>query len=243
MLILSATTDVTDDFSTLEVYVYDPLTSNLYIHHDIALPAFPLTMAWGDVNSAGGSGSYVAVGTFKPGIEIWNLDVLSALEPSCVLGGEDLSEDEERQAREMMEAYQAKKEGKKGKAAPAPTQVPSGEGKLLPGSHTDAVMCLSWSKIHRNLVLSGSADSTVKLWDVTAPKSPLSTFEHHADKVSSVAFHPTDGHVYASGSFDKCVCVVDARNADSAKRAVHGADIEVSVRVAKDGGSVHLTLF
>ena len=32
--------------------------------------------------------SFVAVGTFKPGIEIWNLDVLDPLEPTAVLGGE-----------------------------------------------------------------------------------------------------------------------------------------------------------
>ncbi len=32
-------------------------------------------------------GSYVAVGTFHPSIEIWNLDVIDALEPNAVLGG------------------------------------------------------------------------------------------------------------------------------------------------------------
>ncbi len=32
-------------------------------------------------------GSYVAVGTFHPSIEIWNLDVIDSLEPAAVLGG------------------------------------------------------------------------------------------------------------------------------------------------------------
>ena len=32
-------------------------------------------------------GSYVAVGTFHPSIEIWNLDVIDPLEPTAVLGG------------------------------------------------------------------------------------------------------------------------------------------------------------
>ncbi|CAN0424574.1 unnamed protein product [Scytosiphon promiscuus] len=31
--------------------------------------------------------SYCAVGTFEPGIEIWNLDVLDPLEPTATLGG------------------------------------------------------------------------------------------------------------------------------------------------------------
>lgn len=36
----------------------------------------------------GGRGSYAAVGTFRPGIELWDLDVLDPLEPTRVLGGE-----------------------------------------------------------------------------------------------------------------------------------------------------------
>lgn len=31
--------------------------------------------------------SLVAVGTFHPEIEVWNTDVIDALEPACVLGG------------------------------------------------------------------------------------------------------------------------------------------------------------
>lgn len=30
----------------------------------------------------------MAVGTFRPGIEIWDLDVIDPLEPSRILGGE-----------------------------------------------------------------------------------------------------------------------------------------------------------
>ena len=32
-------------------------------------------------------GSFVAVGTFQPDIEIWNLDVVDVMEPTAVLGG------------------------------------------------------------------------------------------------------------------------------------------------------------
>ena len=39
-------------------------------------------------------GSYVAVGTFQPGIEIWDCDVMDVIEPECVLGG--LVEDKRR---------------------------------------------------------------------------------------------------------------------------------------------------
>ncbi len=35
-----------DEYSCLEVYVYDRDEGSLFVHHDIALPAFPLTLAW-----------------------------------------------------------------------------------------------------------------------------------------------------------------------------------------------------
>jgi periodic tryptophan protein 1 len=73
----------------LEVHVYEQQTGNLFVHHDIPLPSFPLCLAHGDISPNGSAGNFCAVGTFGPGIEVWNLDVLNALEPSCILGGED----------------------------------------------------------------------------------------------------------------------------------------------------------
>jgi hypothetical protein len=35
-------------------------------------------------------GSFVAVGTFKAGIEIWDVDVIDPLEPTQILGGEKI---------------------------------------------------------------------------------------------------------------------------------------------------------
>ena len=90
-----------DEYSCLEVYVYDRDEGALFVHHDIALPAFPLALAWmghppgvsvaaEDVSAANRpSGNFVAVGTFEPGIEIWNLDVLEALTPTATLGGRE----------------------------------------------------------------------------------------------------------------------------------------------------------
>jgi len=191
-LCLVGTTD--EDFSALEVYVYETNTGNLYVHHDIALPAFPISIAWGDINHKGEAGNFAAVGTMNKGIEVWNLDVLDALEPAFVLGGEG--------------------EG----------------GALVKGSHEDAVTSLSWNKSHRHVIASGSADKTVKIWDVTSYDSgPSMTFTHHKDKVNCVNWHPTEGTILASGGFDKRVCVADARSADgsSCKSAKLGnCDVE-----------------
>ena len=62
--------------------------ANLYVHHDIMLPAVPLCLAWLDcVPSGEEHGNLVAVGSMEPGIELWALDVMDAVEPLATLGG------------------------------------------------------------------------------------------------------------------------------------------------------------
>lgn len=43
-LLVTATAE--NDHSNLEVYVYDHKTSDLYVHHEIILSAFPLCLEW-----------------------------------------------------------------------------------------------------------------------------------------------------------------------------------------------------
>ncbi|CAI5957483.1 unnamed protein product [Closterium sp. NIES-65] len=125
LLILAARNE--DDVSFIEVWVCEEQQRqegedgddvaqndkelNMYVHHDIMLPAFPLALAWMDFNpsaaaaaaAAGSSaaaiaaagagasvlapGNFVAVATMDPAIEIWDLDVLDEVEPAASLGG------------------------------------------------------------------------------------------------------------------------------------------------------------
>jgi periodic tryptophan protein 1 len=158
-----------DDHSHLEVQLLAE-DGTMFTHHDISLPDFPLCLAWldcppfrNDPNTAGQEvvGNYIAVGSFQPAIEIWNLDVLDPLEPSAVLGG--------------LDPGAAKPKMKSGKKATKET--------YLAGSHTDAVMGLSWNRNFRQAIASASADKTVKIWDVTTQQCSH-TFTHHTDKVT-----------------------------------------------------------
>lgn len=208
---------IDQDFATLEVHVYDRNSGSLYVHHDIPLPSFPLCLAHGRVGANGTLGNFCAVGTFSPGIEIWNLDVLNALEPSCVLGGEDTAI-----ADELMKA--AVLGGKQSRHA-----KPNTSSGLRPGSHKDAVMALSWNQIHKQVIASGSADRTVKLWDVTKDSSdgPAATFSHHKGKVQCVEWHPQEGTLLATGSYDKSVTLLDARsNGENVKKVRINGDCE-----------------
>jgi periodic tryptophan protein 1 len=224
-LLVTAKTE--DEISQLEIYVYDETQENLYVHHDIMLPSFPLCLEWLDFHPAGpassvpnvsATGNYIAVGTMEPEIEIWSLDTLEAIYPTSVLGRPDLSKSH--------------------------TPVPVGTGKkkrkktklrtVSPMHHVDAVLDLAWNKTHRNLLASASADTTVKLWDLN--RSPiegqgdsegaLRSFQVHKGKVQSVQWNPKEPTVLLTGSYDHTVRMFDSRAPEKGLVAILGADVE-----------------
>eukprot|EP00899_Mesostigma_viride_P013023 jgi/Mesvir1/21721/Mv04133-RA.1 len=225
-----------DDVSHLEVWVYSDTTPekgeeegsvDFYVHHDILLGGYPLCVAWMDCDprgagaSSGGSlGNFAAVGTFKPEIEFWDLDVLDDVEPVLVLGGEKapaVGGDEGGEG----EGKKEKKKKKKKKKAVGPD--------LKPGSHTDAVMALTWNAEYRNVLASGSADYTVKVWDITAEECKH-TLTHHRGKVQSVLWNPQAPTVLLTGSFDRTAQLADMRAPDTSKplKWELGSDVEAA---------------
>ncbi|KAK7386053.1 hypothetical protein VNO78_32123 [Psophocarpus tetragonolobus] len=175
-----------DEVSYLEVWVIEDVDSsdmNIYPHHNIILPAFPLSTAWLDCPLKGGErGNFIAVGSMEPSIEIWDLDVIDEVQPCVVLGGFE----------------EKKKKGKKK------------SGKHKEDSHTDSVLGLAWNKEYRNILASASADKRVKIWDVVAGRCDI-TMEHHSDKVQAVAWNHHAPQVLLSGSFDHTVVLKDGR--------------------------------
>jgi periodic tryptophan protein 1 len=214
-----------DEISQLEIYVYDESQDSLYVHHDIMLPSFPLCLEWLDFHPAGhtsnssSTGSYVAVGTMEPEIEIWCLDTLEAIYPASVLGRPDLS-----QKHTPIPLGTGKKKRKKTKSR-----------SVCATHHVDAVLGLAWNKNHPNLLASASADTTVKLWDLTRPSGgdgdgesggALRSFQTHKDKVQSVQWNNTEPTVLLTGSYDRTVRTFDSRAPEKGLVAILGADVE-----------------
>ncbi|KAI8980019.1 transducin family protein/WD-40 repeat family protein [Trametes punicea] len=223
-----------DEISQLEIYVYDESEENLYVHHDIMLPSFPLCLEWLDFQPVSSPaarpspdsgapaqfGNFIAVGTLEPEIEIWSLDVVEAMYPDMVLGRPDKTA-----AHVPTPLGTGKKKRKKTKARP-----------VSAAHHVDAVLGLSWNRTHRNLLASASADKTVKLWDLTRDptingeggegEGALRSFDVHKDKVQAVQWNQADPTVLLTGSYDRTVRTFDSRAPDAGVGAVVGADVE-----------------
>jgi periodic tryptophan protein 1 len=167
------------------VYIYEPEEVNLYVHHDIILPSFPICIEWIG-HEVSGTKNTVAIGTFNPDIEIWDLDLMDALTPLEILGGYQDAEQDDSDIASLgkLSAKQRKKKKKKLMQRAATRQ-------LKPGSHSDAVMSLSWNHLITNVLASGSADKSVKLWDLNT-QACLNTYTHHTDKVQALCWHPTE---------------------------------------------------
>lgn len=186
---------IEDEMAHLEVYVYEDDSDNLYVHHDIMLPAIPLCVEWLDipVSKPGverdSVGNFVAIGTFDPDIEIWDLDTVDCMYPNAILGqGGATAEDKKKS-----------KKKKKSKSKKPNDQY-----------HVDAVLSLAANRKHRNLLASASADKTVKLWDLHTTTCAKS-YTYHTDKVCSLAWHAAESTVLLSGSYDRTVAAADMR--------------------------------
>ncbi|OBA24101.1 periodic tryptophan protein 1 [Metschnikowia bicuspidata var. bicuspidata NRRL YB-4993] len=222
-LVLATRTE--DDVLYLDVYVYDDgagapsgskeeqadrldqdvangmtREANLYVHHDLMLPSFPLCVEWVNfrpnaAESTENIGNFAAVGTFEPQIEIWNLDCIDKAFPDVILG---------EPQQNSFTGLSSKKKKKKSKGKEHVTT-----------HHTDAVLSLAHNKIHRNVLASTSADTTVKLWDLVSGTAVKSFSKIHEGKiVSSSQWHPLEASILLTGGYNGACAVSDVRVSD-----------------------------
>ena len=219
LLLLAARNE--DDVSHLEVWVCEPPgttmreggeginnEANVYVHHDVLLAAFPLCLAWLDAapgsllggrNSSSSTGSFVAVGTMEPGIEIWDVNEADAVEPVAVLGpapfaaearaaaaeaariAEAAEDSEDGDGRKSSTTNKKKKGGKKGGSS-------SKKGPVAPATPTPLPpSSLPKRRSRKDAAIGGG----------------------HADAVLGLAWNAAFRNVLASASADRTVKIWD----------------------------------
>jgi len=224
LLLLAARNE--DDVSHLEVWVCEPpgttmrengdggvnMEANVYVHHDVLLAAFPLCLAWMDaapgslLSSSGrnggdpSTGSFVAVGTMEPGVELWDVNEADAVEPVAVLGpapfaaearaaaaeaariaeaAEDSEDGDGRKSTNNKKKNKNKSSGKKGKGGGSPV-APTTPTPLPPSA-------LPKRRSRKDAAAGGG----------------------HADAVLGLAWNGAFRNVLASASADRTVKIWD----------------------------------
>lgn len=84
-LILACGTE--EESAALSVYLYNDELEQLYVHHDVLLADVPMCVEWVGAAPSGEAASFAAVGTLGPVVELWDLDVLNAVNPAAQLEG------------------------------------------------------------------------------------------------------------------------------------------------------------
>lgn len=182
----------------VDCLVYNGQTDDFFFHHNMLITSIPLCTIYLDFSPLGNgaSGNYCAVSTCSTEIEIWDLDTLDAISPVLTLGGvQEIGLKPKKSA-----PYNHYLKNKRTKHVP------------LPGSHKDHVLTLSWSPLHRNILSSGSADETIKLWDLNTAKC-IATFSniHSGGPVSCIVFSPFCPGLLASTCIgDRKVAIISA---------------------------------
>jgi periodic tryptophan protein 1 len=190
-----------EEFSSIEVHVFNWRDNHCYCHHEIMINDHPLVIEWLDYDpeQPDVKGNMIAVGGMSPVIEVWDLDLVDGLEPVCVLGTSlDAMTTMMKEAKKKLKKKSREKIKKKDLEEMAAAKI----NKKING-HIDAVIDLSWNRSVRNLLASSSADSSVKVWDLSTQCVLLSL--QHPDKVQSVEWHKTDISLLATGCSDGVV--------------------------------------
>ena len=86
--------------------------------------------------------------------------------------------------------------------------------------HTGEVNSVAFSPDGKRVV-TGSADNTARVWDLSGATPAATVLEGHRDRVSSVAFSP-DGKRVVTGSLDKTARVWDLSRATPAATVLEG---------------------
>lgn len=76
-------------------------------------------------------------------------------------------------------------------------------------AHTAEVNCLSFNSYSEFILVTGSADKTVGLWDLRNLKIKLHSFESHKDEIFQVQWSPHNETILASSGSDRRLLVWD----------------------------------
>lgn len=87
--------------------------------------------------------------------------------------------------------------------------------------HSDGVNCLQWFPKTGHMLLSGSMDKTIRLWDVNDHKKCIRTFRGHSRGIRNLYFN-NNGTRFISTAYDKWIKIWDTETGQVISRHTSG---------------------
>jgi histone-binding protein RBBP4 len=81
-------------------------------------------------------------------------------------------------------------------------------------AHMAEIMCVDYSPFDANLLVTGSADRSIAVWDTRNVKCKLFSLRGHKEEVNQIKFSPMHGNLLASSSSDRRVNIWDLARID-----------------------------
>lgn len=212
-MLLTANTD--SDAHSLVVTVFDDIDDlSWYNHHDYFLAALPVSIEWLDFSSSGADGSFAAVGSrHSLAIEVWNLDVMNAVEVAWTLGDVSLK------TRQSVIALAWNPLQRKLLASGATDNtlslwdVRSTDAPVYTSAslHAGGVQALAWNPASDSQLISAGFDQVALLHDARTPQQPVSrvALEHEPE---SVEWLSAEQPLFVMAEEKGRVEIFDARN-------------------------------
>lgn len=204
--------------SILEVYVYNDDEDALYVHHDILLPSFPMTLEWLNYDPGESQrGNLVAIGSMSPIIDVWDVDVIDSIEPAFSLGQKGskkrkipkighkdavLSLSWNHNVRHLLASGSVDQtvliwDLREGKPA-----------RNLQG-HKEKVQALQWHPLEPQVLLTGCCDGKARIFDCNQVSHKSWDVDGEVEKVLWDHFNPFNFMVATEKGY---VYMMDARN-------------------------------
>ncbi|KRZ28745.1 Periodic tryptophan protein 1 -like protein [Trichinella pseudospiralis] len=208
----------------LEVHVYNESEDSFYPHHHYMLEEPPLCIEHVMFNKdTRDKGNFCAVGTMDSAIELWNLDVVEAIEPVAVFGIRNQSSET------------AKKKAKKIShedgvlsltwnrilshilaSGSADFQIILWDienqlGSAVLSGHSDKVQTIKWHPSESSRLLSGDTSGVVKVWDARESVCEKEWNEFNAE-IERVAWNPWKSENFFVAASDGRLYNMDIRS-------------------------------